>query len=162
MATIKGSNVLDNCLLDIADCIRGCVNETFGTREYRVYSVVRTYTMDRQDGYYSDNILELLPAPKVEFLSPNGFEMIGTGKTTKGSIKITELSLLYSEDQILPQNLDNNQKHFIKLVDRHGENARERYFHISNVPVMDRHKTIGWIFYATEIGLNDYTLNGIT
>lgn len=158
MATILGDNVLDD-LLDVVDDLRGDLHDNFGTREYRVQAIIRTYTGNRQDGYYAEVTTELSPPPKIDFIRDE-FEMNGAGKLSKDQIRITQLSLNFSKDQLLPVVGMQNVKVYFRLIDNHGENMPDRIFHLKGLPSIDRKKTVGWICYAIEIQDKDWNING--
>lgn len=160
MATTLGTNVLDK-LLKTIDNLRSKLHAQYGTRPYRVYSVVRTYNdNNRQDGYFTEVSTELTPPPQVDFVSDK-FEMLGSGKNSNDKILVSRISLTFSKDQLLPSGLLRNQKHYILLVDNHGENMPNRYFHITGMPTMDRDKTLGWYMYCQEIQDKSWSLNGV-
>lgn len=146
-----GSNLVDS-LVSVADALRSDLNPAAGVRQYRVYTVRRSWSGDcRGDGVATTTEIELLPQPKVEEsqLVTEGFRynLRPEGKTEEGSVTLREVSLTYTEAELTGGTIGKTVEWFYKLVDAQGQQIQPRYFVLSRPPIVDREKDIGWIVF---------------
>jgi len=146
---------LDNSLVDrllpLVDRLRGTLPVRFGTRQYVVKLVKRTWTgVERGDGEFADVEVTMDPPPMVEVPAPPGFryDLRPQGREEEGLVKVTEISLAnYQEADLTGGSLNANVQFFWLLKDAHGQGIGSRAYLPANPPVADREKTIGWIVY---------------
>lgn len=142
-----GTNLVDS-LLGLADNLRGSLNSAFGVRQWRVYVVRRRWSGDeRGDGSPSVvSSLLLDPDPEVLFEGTGAYayEMQSLGKDTDGGALLREVSLTYTEGQLIGDPCERSEEHFFKLVDAHGQGHKPRFFVLSRPPIADRTKRLGW------------------
>jgi len=140
-----GTNLVDR-LVPMVDRLRSSLYPAMGVRQYAVYLVRRRWSGARR-GEGTITVLsrvELTPAPRVDFgglrtqLEPHGF-------LEDGSVRLTEVSLTYTEAELTGRPLAANEEFFYKLVDAHGQASKTRYFTPTDAPLeVDREKDIGW------------------
>jgi hypothetical protein len=143
---ILGSNLVDD-LVPTVDALRSELHDAFGVRQYRVYTVLRTWSSGiTGDGVASDVETEITPKPLVEFYPPGlTYEMDQCGITEAGRVKVREISLQYAEAELVGPTLVNGQEWFIKIADAQGQAIQDRYWVLSRVPAPDRIEDIGWV-----------------
>lgn len=140
-----GTNLLDE-LVHCVDSIRAEVAADVGTRQYRVFTVVRTWSGDeRGDGTFSDVEEELTPPPMVEaFRRTDRLEPSGLDEADV--VKVSLVSLTYTEAELAGGGLGKTQQWLVRLKDAHGQGIRTRDFVLEGSPWADRAKTLGWTF----------------
>jgi hypothetical protein len=144
-ASLDPANLIDS-LVGVIDDLRGDLNAAFGTRPFRCFTVMRSWTGQEQgEGDYSDVVNELIPAPRVRFWDGYKWVMTPLGTHEDGTIRIDEVSLTYTYDDLSPQGLRLNQQFFYVLAEANGQGQANRYLKQSKPPFVDREKTIGWI-----------------
>jgi hypothetical protein len=144
-AAVLGSNLIDR-LIPMADRLRGQLNAQFGTRPFRVSTVLRSWSGAEQgDGDYLDVITEITPAPRVRFWDRYKWVMTPLGTHEDGTIRVDEISLSYTYDALSDTSCRVNQQFFFVLRDAHGQGQALRLLKQSKPPFVDREKTIGWI-----------------
>jgi hypothetical protein len=147
MASTLGDSLIDQ-LVPLVDEIRGSLNPAMGLRQYTVTVVTRRWPSGRRGdtsaGPPTDTELELEPQPKVEFGKGLDYKMEPGGRREEGRLRLTEVSLTYSEDQLAPQGLTQDQEFFYRLTEAVGQNIRSREYHPDGPIISDREKDIGW------------------
>lgn len=139
------STVLVDDLLDVIDDVRGDLHPALGVRQYRVFTVLRTWSgEERGAGSFSEVETELLPQPLVEaFHESLGPRLVPAGLDDAGFIRLRELSLTYTAAEISGPPLDANQEWVIRLRDAYGQGEPQRDFVVKGT-YPDRLKDIGW------------------
>lgn len=146
---ILGSNLVDG-LLGTVDDLRDSLHTEFGVRQFRVYTVQRTYTSGViGDGDYVDVVNELTPQPLVESwlrnMSGLGQNLEPCGIEESGFVTLREISLTYTEDELTGGGaLAAGVDWFIRIDDGHGQDIMSRRFQVNRPPFPDRIKDIGW------------------
>lgn len=144
-SAVLGTNLVDE-LVPMVDELKGDLYRDMGVRQYRTYLVRRRWSgARRSEGTVTVlSRTELTPAPRVDFgglrtqLEPHGF-------LEDGSVRLTEVSLTYTEAELTGRPLADNEEFFYKLVDAHGQASKTRYFTPTDAPLeVDREKNIGW------------------
>ena len=66
-----------------------------------------------------------------------------------GSVKLTEVSLTYTQAELLSCEAAEGSQHFIKIVEAHGQLQAPKLFVHAKSPYPDRVKDMGWVVYLT-------------
>ena len=151
MLSTLGTTILDK-LVPVVDKIRGSIHPIIGDRQWVVTVVVRTWPSGRRGDRTispTEVVTTITPRPRVQFKSDeNGvhFEMKGHGRVEEGRCTLSEISLTYSEDQLMPRGLAANQEFFYRVTDAYGQNIKTRYYVPEGPPAPDRgEKDLGWV-----------------
>jgi hypothetical protein len=152
-----GDNLIDDLVEDV-DTLRGDLNADFGTRPFRCFTVLRSWTGEQQgEGDFSDVVNEILPAPRVTYwdtyFSAYTSVMTPLGVHEDGNIKLDEISLTYTYDELSPHGLRLNQQFFFVLREIHGQNAEPRFLKQRKPPFADREKSMGWLVILMDWNL---------
>lgn len=138
-------DVLVDSLVDMIDGLREELHPQFGVRAYRLYRVIRTWSgRTTGEGKSTDDAAELRPQPR--FWVWNGFRYVQMtcGINEAGDVKLTEVSLTYTSEQLDPR-LRANQEIFFALADAHGQGSPVRLWTHRQPPFIDREKDMGWV-----------------
>lgn len=160
MSSLLGRNLIDR-LVPLVDTIRGRLNPAMGIRQWTVTVVRRTWPSgkrgDTSAGPAVLTELELTPQPKVRFSSESGvaYKMRGAGREEEGSITLSEISLRYSEDQLVPQGLGQNVEFFYRLTDAQGQGLPARHYVPMGPPEPDREGSVGWTLKLSRRHVNE-------
>lgn len=144
-AVLDDEVLVDSLVPDVIDGLREDLHPQFGVRGYRAYRIIRTWTGPATgEGELSDEAVELRPQPNV--LVWDGFRYVqaACGIEELGEVKLTEISLTYTQAQITGKPLADNQEAFIALGEAHGQEQSVRLFTFSRPPYVDRVKDMGW------------------
>jgi len=137
-----GTNLIDD-LVPTIDDLRGDLNADFGTRQWRVYVVRRTWNGgERGRGSYVETQLEITPPPLVSFDEEE--RLLPEGRDEEGTITLTEVSLTYTADELLGGNIPAHVEAFYRLDDQHGQGTGSQYYVPKKPPAPDRENGIGW------------------
>lgn len=138
-----GNNLVDS-LVPIADELRESLHTDFGVRQFRVWSILREYAIGViGDGGYTDTETEITPRPLVEPYRST-FELEPCGIEEASFVKLREVSLTYTEAELMGPTLSDGQEWFIKITDGHGQEIGDQYWRLRGRPFPDRIKDIGW------------------
>lgn len=144
-ATLDPTVLVDD-LLSVIDDIRGDLHPALGVRQFRLFTVLRTWSgEERGDGTFTEVETELTPQPlieafkRVDRLYPSGLDEADV-------VRVSELSLTYTEAQIAGGTLLGTQEWLIRIKDAYGQGIRARDYVLEGSPWPDRLKTIGWTF----------------
>jgi hypothetical protein len=140
-ATI-GTNLVDS-LLGVVDDLRSSLHADMGVRQWRVYTVRRVWATEVGDGSFMDTLVEITPSPLVSYDLVN--ELTPAGLDERGNVRLSEVSLTYTEDELLGRPLGALEQWYYLLRDAHGQGLADRYFGVSGPPKPDRISTIGWV-----------------
>jgi len=150
-ATLDPTVLVDDLVTDVIDGLRAELHPAFGVRAFRVYTVVRTWSgLEVGLGDPTDEEVELVPSPLVHpFVfqreqEPCGFDIAGM-------VKITEVSLTYTQAELLACEAPEGVQYFIKIVEGQGQEQAAKYFGHSKAPYPDRVKDMGWILWLEAI-----------
>lgn len=145
-----GTNLVDS-LLPTVDELRG-LNEDFGARAYRVSTVRRTWSGSiAGEGDPADVETEITPVPKVHTWGGFELDLARCGLEELGEIKLTEVSLTYTDAEITGGAIAANEEWLIKVATDHGQASPVRYFQHTRPPFVDREKTIGWVLWLRSV-----------
>ena len=151
-ATI-GDNLVDS-LLEVVDDLRGDLHPAMGVRQWRVYTVLRTWSgTEVGDGTKTDTETQILPQPLVSYDLAN--KLTPGGVDDDGIVTLSEISLTYTEAELVGPTLAANQEWFFVLRDAHGQGMPDRYFGVKDPPKPDRIQTIGWIVRLIRQNVED-------
>jgi hypothetical protein len=151
-ATLNPSVLVDSLVPGVIDSLRNSLNPQFGIRAYRAYRVIRTWTGAQPgDGSYSDVAGELIPQPRVRVWDGFKFEQAPAGLQSAGRVRLTEVSLTYSEADLTGQPLSNNQELLIALGDANGQGSTTYLFTHVQPPYIDREKDMGWVLNLIRV-----------
>ena len=140
-ATI-GTNLVDE-LVSVADELREELHADMGVRQFRVYGV-RGEWSGATHGYGSHAITEVyefIPSPLVMLADKRSLEP--GGLMDQGTCKLKEISLTYTQAQILGEPAADEDWHIV-VVDGLGQGISRRVFLPQDDPETDRDGDIGW------------------
>jgi hypothetical protein len=138
-----GANLVDS-LVGVVDDLRGDLHPAMGVRHWRAFTVTRSFPSGEPgDGTFSDVETEILPQPLVDWGLSNRVEPAGLNES--GDCTLTEISLTYTEAELVGAHLGDGQQFFWVLREGHGQAMKDRYFTVKEPPHPDRVKTIGWV-----------------
>lgn len=142
-SAVLGTDLVDS-LVEVVDSLRGDLHPAMGVRHWRAFTVARSFASGEvDDGPFADVETEILPQPLVEWDLVNRTEPAGLNES--GDCTLTEISLTYTEAELVGAHLTDAQQFFWVLREGHGQAMRARYFTVKNPPHPDRVKTIGWV-----------------
>lgn len=145
-ATLNPSVLVDSLVVDVIDGLRDELHPEFGVRSYRVYRIVRTWSgTEPGDGTFTDSAFELRPYPRVMYWDGFRFRQLPAGLNQQGVVRLTEVSLSYSEADLTAQPLAANQELFIAIGDANGQGSTTYLYTHSQPPYIDREKDLGWV-----------------
>ena len=142
-AATLGANLVDD-LAPTIDALRADLHAQFGVRQFAVRQIRREWS-GASVGVGAAAITEVMtlsPAPKVTIddthtLTPGGLQATGT-------VTFEEVSLSYSQDQLLGQPMAANEEFFYAIDDALGQGLERRLAIPQDHPVTDREGAIGW------------------
>jgi hypothetical protein len=110
-----------------------------------MYRVIRTWSGSIVgEGTPTDAAHELRPQPLVSVWDGMRYVQAACGLEQLGDVKLTEVSLTYTYDQLLGRPLAANQEVFIALGEAHGQGQPTVMFTHARPPFVDRVKNMGW------------------
>lgn len=145
---MPGSAEMGDTLLDeLVECLdecRGEIHEELGDYQYRVFTVLRTWSgVSRGDGDFSEVETEIEPRPRVESFTRRD-KLEPSGLDEADVVRVRMISLTYTEAELAGDDLAENQQWVIRLKDAYGQKIRERNFILEGSPWADRLKDLGW------------------
>lgn len=151
---MAGSAILDpNVLVDalipgVIDGLRGALHPLFGVRAFTVETVVRSWSGGSVgDGDPTDVVTELTPQPKVFPFASFTRDQEPCGFDQAGMVKLTEVSLTYTQAELLACEAPAGAQHFIRVTEAHGQEQAAKIFVHAKAPYPDRLKDMGWIMW---------------
>lgn len=151
-ATLDPSVLVDSLVPDVIDGLREDLHPAFGVRAYRCYRVIRTWTgKDIGEGVYTDDASELRPQPRVAQWDGLKYVQATCGVRELGDVKLSEVSLTYSAEQLEPRTLGRNQESFYALGEANGQASPLRLWAHTTPPFIDREKTMGWVMHLRRV-----------
>lgn len=143
-----GTNLVDELVGDVVDSLRDDLHTEFGVRAFRVYTVRRAWTGRRVgEGRKTDVVTEITPQPAVHRWDGFELELAQCGLDEIGEVRLSEVSLTYTYDELTGGALPDNVQWFIRLSEAHGQLNPDRYFVFTRPPYPDREKTLGWVLW---------------
>lgn len=144
-SAILGDNLVDDLIPDVIDGIRADLHPTLGVRQFRVFTVVRTYTGSViGEGDFTEVETELVPQPLVQPYKTR-LQLEDCGIDEAGFIVLREISLTYTEAEVSGPPSDPDTEDFlIKITDAHGQAIPDTFWHLVARPYPDRLKDMGW------------------
>jgi hypothetical protein len=91
----------------------------------------------------------------VNFAKGVKYEMRGAGREEEGPITISEISLTYSEDQLIPKSLGPGEEFYYRLTDAQGQNLPSRHYVPMGPPNPDREGSVGWVLTLSRRHVNE-------
>lgn len=147
-AVLDPAVLVDSLIPDVIDGLREELQPTFGVRAYRVYRVIRTWTgKTAGEGARTDVGHELRPQPRVRQWDGVRLQQAACGVRELGDVRVTEVSLTYTDAQITGQPLRANQEIFYAIGEAHGQGSPLRVWAFSQPPFVDREKDLGWVLW---------------
>lgn len=147
-ATLDPNVLVDDLVTDVIDGLRDELHPAFGVRAFRVYTVVRSWSGGRVgDGDYTDVETELTPQPMVHPFSSLRREQEPCGYNDAGAVKLTEVSLTYTQDELLACEAPMGSQHLIKITEAHGQEQGTKYWVHTKSPYPDRVRDMGWVVW---------------
>mgnify|MGYP003395184021 CR=1 FL=1 len=145
--------LVDSLVADVIDGLREDLHPQFGVRAYRVYTVRRSWSgeMPGEGSVLQEVELELRPQPLVAPWDGFKFDVTCAGLDTSGLVKLTEVSLTYTEAELVGFNLGPGEEWFLKITDAHGQGTTPRYYTHDKPPFIDRVKDMGWILWLRKV-----------
>ena len=144
-----GTNLIDDLVVDV-DELRADLNSDFGTRAWRVFTVLRSWSGQEQgEGDHSDVVNEISPQPLVRFRDGFKWQLTPLGTHETGEVQISEVSLTYALADLTPT-VRTNQQFFYVLREAYGQDQPDRYLRVTAPPYPDRVKGIGWILTCQD------------
>lgn len=162
-AVLDDDVLVDSLVADVIDGLREDLHPQFGVRAYRMYRVVRTWagalvgegSGDILIPDFVDDAHELRPQPLVTVWDGLRYVQAVCGIEELGEIKLTEISLTYTEAQLTGQPLAANQELLIALGDAHGQGSSWHYFRHARPPYIDRVKDMAWVAVLRRVQTGD-------
>lgn len=153
-AVLDDDVLVDSLVADVIDELRGELHADFGVRAYRCFFVRRTYTgRSIGEGKFTDVAVEMTPSPKVDVWTGRKYDLVACGLNESGDIRLTEVSLSYTYDEITGGALGANQQWFLRLDEAHGQGQPSTYWVPSKAPFVDRIETLGWIVWLRKLDI---------
>jgi len=149
-ATLNPNTLIDDLITDVIDGLREDLHPAFGVRPFRVYTVRRTWSGGIiGSGDPIDIETEITPQPNVEPF----YDMYRTqeecGYDVAGYVKMTEVSLTYTQSDLLAMEAPEGTQHLIKIMEAHGQGQAPKYCVHAKPPYPDRVKDMGWMMFLT-------------
>lgn len=146
-ATLNPAVLIDD-LVSVVDELRGELHPEFGIRAYRTHVVRRTWSgASVGQGRYTEVVTELLPQPKVWTWDGIRWGLEACGLNEMGEIKLTEVSLTYTEAELTGGELGANEQWLVRISEAHGQGSSTRNFVHIRPPFVDRERDIGYILW---------------
>ena len=146
-AVLDPTVLVDSLVPDVIDGLRDSLQPAFGIRAYRAYRVIRTWSGKvAGEGTPSDVTHELRPYPKVMVWNERHYEQATAGVRDLGEVRLSEISLTYTEQQLRPK-VGKNVEVYIGLIDANGQGTAGRLFGHTQPPFVDREQSMGWMVY---------------
>lgn len=151
-ATLDPTVLVDSLVPDVIDGLRDTLQPAFGIRAYRVYRVIRTWSgRVAGDGAAGDVGAELRPQPRVKVWDGLQFTQAICGVRELGDVKLTEVSLTYTDADLTGQPLARNQEMFLAIGDANGQGSPLRVWCHTQPPFIDRERDMGWVLHLRRV-----------
>jgi len=145
-------NILVDSLLGVVDDLRSELNTAFGVRAFDVSTVVRVWSGGSVGvGTFTDTEVAITPQPSVKSFSSFSRDQEPCGYDMAGAVKLTEVSLTYTQAELLACEPPQGSEHLIKITEAGGRAQQPKYFVHAKSPYPDPVKTIGWHVWLTLV-----------
>ena len=145
-----GSNLVDE-LVGVADDIRRELfagDNDLGVRQYVVKRVRRSWDGGAVgDGNVTTVYDEAIdPPPLLVEIDSKGVarEATPAGGEERGSLRLDEVSLSYTEAEIAPVDLPRGDEFYYRISDARGQGIAPRFFAVMGKAIPDRESSLGW------------------
>lgn len=150
-AILDPNVLIDSLVVDVIDSLRGSLHPQFGVRPYKVYAVKRTWTGPSIGaGKMLETSVEITPQPRISQWDGLELDLNKCGLSDVGQIKLTEVSLTYTYNELTGGDLNANQQFLIKVGEAYGQGQPDRYFRHAKPPFVDREKNMGWVLWLNS------------
>lgn len=153
-AVLDPAVLIDSLVPDVIDGLREELYPEFGSRAYRCYRVIRSWTgRSAGEGQSVDETTELRPQPRVMVWDGLHFVQAVCGIRELGEVRLSEVSLTYTEAQLTGRGLQlgKNQELFIGIAEGNGQGTAPRLFGHTAPAFIDRERTMGWMLYLRVV-----------
>lgn len=152
-STLDPDQLVDS-LVPVIDDLRD-LGRTFGIRQYRLHTLIRTWSGDEVgDGTSSDSVpIEILPRPLIKPMRWLHNRLEPCGLIEAGYCDIEEVSLAYSFADLHGPTLTVKQRWLLSVSEGYGQGQPTRYFVHDRPPYADREKTIAWMLWLKAVQL---------
>jgi hypothetical protein len=142
-AASLGDNLVDD-LVPVADELRDELHIEFGVRQYRCFGIRETWSGATVGvgAHAVTQVNEFLPSPNVELNDKH--DLTPGGLLASGTCKLTEVSLTYTQNQIMGEPMAANEAWHIVLADGIGQEISRKIFIPQDHPTTDRDGNVGW------------------
>ena len=142
--------LVDSLVVDVIDGLRDELNAEFGVRSYSVFTRHITWSGAQVgQGVATTVDTEITPRPRVAIWGGYRYELQKCGIDEIGQVEITEVSISYTEAELVGvrATMGKNQQWLILLREGHGQASREKAFIHDKPPFIDREKNLGWTMW---------------
>ncbi len=154
-SAVLGDNLVDSLVDDVVDGLRDELHPEFGVRAYKLEIVTRTWPSGTEGvGQMVETAHEVYPQPLVKIWDGYRFTQKPCGIDDIGVIQLTEVSLKYTEADIIGDGADATQSLW-RLSDAHGQLTSSKYFVVDGSPYIDRIQDIGWVVRLRAAGASN-------
>lgn len=138
-----GTNLVDS-LLTVVDDLRDSLHTDMGVRHWRVFTQRRSWDGGEVgEGVMTTVEVEITPQPLVSTDLRN--ELTPQGIREAGGVMLSEVSLTYTEAELVGVDVMAHEQWLYVLREAHGQEMRDRFYSLSAPPMPDRISTIGWV-----------------
>jgi hypothetical protein len=143
-------NLVDDLVGDVIDDLRAELYESMGTRQHKVSIVRRTWSgPERGEGaVVSEEVAVISPPPL--FQSSTQYRLTPAGRDEQGDARLTEVSLRYSEEDLLGGSIPGNVEFFYVVEDMRGQGIAPAFYVPNGRCQTDREQSIGWTVYLNR------------
>lgn len=151
MPSILGDNLVDSLVESVVDGLRESLYPAMGVRQYSVTLVRRAWSGGQVGEGTARTVSETLmsPPPLVTLGSPRT-RLEPVGRMETGRATLTEVSLTFTEAELTGRPLSPGEEFYYRIEDNQGQGVRTTTWVISENPIPDREKDIGWIVELTR------------
>lgn len=144
-SAILGTNLVDD-LVSVADDLRRDLYDSMGVTQVTVNRVKRSWSgSERGEGTVTVLFRTAMdPTPLVKQVDEH-WKLEAHGRDEQGAVRLEEVSLTYTLDELIGGTLAANEEFYYELVDARGQGIDTHYYVPKDKPFTDREKTIGWI-----------------
>lgn len=144
---VLGTGFIDG-IVPALDALRQVIADTTGKKQYQVFLRTETWSgSEPGDGDVTVTEVQITPPPQVDFpvKDANGYVVRAQGREENADCVLSQVSLLYAENELMPQTLAKNVAFMYRVADGQGQGVPDRLFVPLHTPRADRNKTIGWV-----------------
>lgn len=147
-ATLDPDVLIDDLVPDVIDGLRAELHPLFGVRAFRVFTVVRQWSGGSiGDGTFTDTEVELEPQPLVHPFMNLRRDQEPCGFDVAGRVKLTEVSLTYTQAELLACEAPVDSQYMLRIAEAHGQAQANKFFVHTKPPYPDRIEDMGWVLH---------------